>query len=91
MRDERFETLQYLRDFTLQLSEDIGLRSQGEHGRLILPDARSYGEYTKLLARCHVELGQWQAALRETSFEVSVLIVLLVRSSLRNRLIPHRF
>ena len=67
---ERPETLQYLRDFTVQLSLDIGLGTRDDDGRLILPEAKLYGEFTKLLARCHVELGQWQAILRESSVDV---------------------
>ncbi|WWC91382.1 uncharacterized protein L201_006326 [Kwoniella dendrophila CBS 6074] len=65
-KEERLETLQHLRDFTDQLSADVGLGARDQYGRLMLPDAKMYGEYTKLLARCHVELGQWQAALRES-------------------------
>lgn len=64
-REERDETLGYLRDFTNTLSDDMGLGARDNQGRLILPDAKLYGEYTKLLARCHVELGSWQASLRE--------------------------
>ncbi len=82
MREDRIETLQYLRDFTVQLSDDIGLGTRDNNGRLILPDAKLYGEYTKLLARCHVELGQWQAALRENNDDVS-----FARSSTSSKLI----
>ncbi|WOO83672.1 Serine/threonine-protein kinase tor2 [Vanrija pseudolonga] len=67
-RDDRYETLAYLRDFTAALSDDMGLGARNEEGRLILPDAKMFGEYTKLLARCHVELGSWQAAMGEQSF-----------------------
>jgi FKBP12-rapamycin complex-associated protein len=69
--DARVETLQYLRDFTVQLSQDIGLGPRDNRGNLVLPDDKIFGEYTKLLARCHVELGQWQAALRDDDHSVS--------------------
>lgn len=67
-RDERVETLGYLRDFTQTLSDDMGLGARDNQGRLILPDAKLYGEYTKLLARCHVELGRWEASMTEHGF-----------------------
>lgn len=73
-RDDRYETLAYLRDFTAALSDDMGLGARNEEGRLILPDAKMFGEYTKLLARCHVELGSWQAAMGEQSFTVSAYV-----------------
>ncbi|RXK37153.1 atypical/PIKK/FRAP protein kinase [Tremella mesenterica] len=69
-RDERVATMQYLRDFTTQLTEDIGIK-QESNGQLQLPDAKSYGEYIKLLARCHVELGQWQTALKDNALAMS--------------------
>ena len=72
---DRNNTLQYLRRFTQQLTEDIGIGQRDGHGRLILPDAKMYGEYTKLLARCHVELGEWQTVLREGSIAVSQLFM----------------
>ncbi|OXG23734.1 FKBP12-rapamycin complex-associated protein [Cryptococcus neoformans Ze90-1] len=65
-REERYETLQHLRDFTDQLTDDVGIGARGPNGRLMLPDQKLYGSYTKLLAQCHVELGQWQATLRES-------------------------
>ncbi|WVQ81658.1 hypothetical protein IAT38_003783 [Cryptococcus sp. DSM 104549] len=64
-REERYETLQHLRDFTDQLSDDVGIGARDASHRLLLPDPKAYGVYTKLLAQCHVELGQWQATLRE--------------------------
>lgn len=67
-REEKLETLGYLNDFTQTLSDDMGLGARDHQGRLILPDAKLYGEYTKLLARCHVELGRWQAAINEDGF-----------------------
>lgn len=71
-KDERLETLQYLRDFTIQLSEDIGVGQRDNFGQLVLPDTKLFGEYTKLLARCHVELGKWQAQLRGDDPRVSL-------------------
>ncbi|GMK56480.1 hypothetical protein CspeluHIS016_0303200 [Cutaneotrichosporon spelunceum] len=67
-RDERIETLGYLHDFTQTLSDDMGLGPRDTQGRLVLPDAKLYGEYTKLLARCHVELGKWEASMMEPGF-----------------------
>lgn len=75
-RDERHETLGYLRDFTTTLSDDMGLGARDSQGHLILPDAKLYGEYTKLLARCHVELGQWQAAISDSSYTTDPSAVL---------------
>jgi len=57
------QTLSFLRDFTEQLTHDIHAGDRDANGNLILPDEKLYGEYTKLLARCHVELGTWQSAL----------------------------
>jgi FKBP12-rapamycin complex-associated protein len=74
---ERYETLKYLRDFTEQLTADIGAGERSSSGILVLPDEKLYGEYTKLLARCHVELGQWQAAIREDPFSVSLQPMLM--------------
>ena len=62
--DERIQTLQYLREFTDNLSADIGADTRDVDGQLLLPEPKLYGEYTKLLAKCHVELGQWQSVLR---------------------------
>nr|ODN92931.1 atypical/PIKK/FRAP protein kinase [Cryptococcus depauperatus CBS 7855] len=64
-REERYETLQHLRDFTDQLTQDVGIGARDANGQLMLPDQKLYGSYTKLLAQCHVELGQWQASIRE--------------------------
>lgn len=61
----------YLRDFARDLGNDIGLGPVDESGRLVIPDSKLFGEYTNLLARCHVELGQWQSSLRESEQIVS--------------------
>jgi FKBP12-rapamycin complex-associated protein len=73
-RDDRLQTLQYLQDFADQLSVDIGMTGRDSRGKLRMPDDKQYGEYMKLLARCHVELGQWQTALKEHSWSVSSLL-----------------
>jgi FKBP12-rapamycin complex-associated protein len=70
-RDERLETLGYLREFTTSLSDDMGLGARDSQGLLILPDPKVYSDYTKLLARCHVELGRWQAGISESNYTVS--------------------
>lgn len=70
-REERIETLGYLRTFANQLAIDIGIGERDSYGELILPDGRQFGAYTKLLARCHVALGEWQASLRDSSYMVS--------------------
>lgn len=70
--EERWQTLTYLRDFTEQLTRDIGAGTRDpSSGHIALPDQKLYGEYTKLLARCHVELGKWQTALLDDPFAVS--------------------
>lgn len=71
-RHEKTETLINLRQFTNQLSNDIGVGGREADGRLMLPDEKLYGEYTRLLARCYVELGQWQVNLMDGSFGVGV-------------------
>jgi hypothetical protein len=40
-------------------------------GNLLIPDQQVYGEYTDLLAQCHVELGDWQASMRSEDEPVS--------------------
>lgn len=71
-RGEQIETLGHLRAFADQLSIDVGLGQRDERGKIILPDPKLYGEYTKLLAKCHVELGQWQTALRDGPYSVGL-------------------
>ena len=70
INQDRWQTLQYLRDFTEQLTTDIGAKSRDETGKLILPEEKLYGEYTRLLARCHVELGGWKSVLLEDPYSV---------------------
>lgn len=64
-KHERAGTLAQLRQFTETLAEDIGVGERQTQPALISPEDKLYGEYTKLLARCYVELGEWQAAMRE--------------------------
>lgn len=71
-REERVETLGYLRTFANQLAIDIGIGERDDTGSLILPDGKQFSEYTKLLARCHVSLGEWQASLRDSSYMVGL-------------------
>jgi FKBP12-rapamycin complex-associated protein len=64
------------RTFANQLAIDIGVDEHDENGDLIIPgpgkvQAAQFDEYTKLLARCHVSLGEWQASLRDSSYMVS--------------------
>lgn len=68
---DRSSTLHHLRDFTTQLAHDIGVTRRDHDGALQLPDEKMFGDYTKLLAKCHVELGQWQTAILESDFTVS--------------------
>lgn len=70
---KRMGAVGYLREFAGNLGRDIGLGPVDEAGRFIVPDTKLYGEYTNLLARCHVELGQWQSSLRESEEIVSVI------------------
>lgn len=64
----RMESLNYLRDFTVNLSDDLGLHAVDERGNLVQPDWQSsprLTEYGRLLARCYFKQGEWQAALNE--------------------------
>ncbi|KDN41769.1 putative TOR1-1-phosphatidylinositol 3-kinase [Tilletiaria anomala UBC 951] len=63
----RVESLNYLRDFTVNLSEDLGLNGT-ENGNLSMQNWHShprFGEFTRLLARCYFKQGEWQAVLKE--------------------------
>lgn len=64
----RVESLDYLRDFTLNLAEDLGLHAVDEHGNPLAQDWRSsprLEEFARLLARCYFKQGEWQSALTE--------------------------
>ena len=62
------ESLSYLRDFTANLAEDLGMATVDEHENLVLPDLRAsprLAEFARLLARCYFKLGEWQVALND--------------------------
>jgi FKBP12-rapamycin complex-associated protein len=64
----RVESLNYLRDFTVNLAEDLGLHAVDEHGNPVTQDWHSVprlSEFARLLARCYFKQGEWQAALHE--------------------------
>lgn len=64
-RVDRVNTLNQLRQFTADLEVDVGLGGPRQNRQaLIMPNEPLYGDYKKLLAKCYVELGQWQAAMR---------------------------
>ena len=65
----------YLRDFAIDLGNDIGMGATDDAGNIVMPDKQVYGEYTDLLAQCHVELGDWQASMRSEDEPVSQLIL----------------
>jgi FKBP12-rapamycin complex-associated protein len=66
----------YLRDFVVDLGNDIGMGATDAGGNLVIPDQQVYGEYTDLLAQCHVELGGWQASMRSEDEPVSEILSL---------------
>lgn len=62
----REETLAFLRDFTARLSADLGIHPDGEHAaNADVVNSGRKAEYTRLLARCHYKLGEWQSAMQE--------------------------
>lgn len=64
----KLESLNYLRDFTVNLAEDLGLHGVDERGNPIQPDWQTsprLADYGRLLARCFFKQGEWQAALNE--------------------------
>ena len=64
----RLESLNYLRDFTINLSEDLGLHASQDGAALAMQNWHShprFGEFARLLARCYFKQGEWQAALKE--------------------------
>lgn len=64
----REESLNYLRDFTMNLAEDLGVHGGDEQGQPVVHDWRSQPrleEFAKLLARCYFKRGEWQAAITE--------------------------
>lgn len=63
-KGDRADSLDWLRAFTSRLSADVGLTTVNGQARMISADPALLN-YTKLLARCHVKLGQWQVALQD--------------------------
>ncbi|BGP15830.1 hypothetical protein JCM10213_005686 [Rhodosporidiobolus nylandii] len=62
----REETLAFLRDFTARLSADLGIHPDGEQAaNADVVNSGRKAEYTRLLARCHYKLGEWQSAMQE--------------------------
>ncbi|GJN89148.1 hypothetical protein Rhopal_002122-T1 [Rhodotorula paludigena] len=62
----REETLAFLRDFTAKLSADLGIHPDGEQtANAEVVNSGRKAEYTRLLARCHYKLGEWQSAMQE--------------------------
>ncbi|SHO77966.1 Similar to S.cerevisiae protein TOR1 (PIK-related protein kinase and rapamycin target) [Malassezia sympodialis ATCC 42132] len=64
----RAESLSYLREFTANLAEDLGMATVDDNDHLMLPDIRAsprLAEFAKLLARCYFKLGEWQVAMNE--------------------------
>ncbi|WFD44630.1 non-specific serine/threonine protein kinase [Malassezia psittaci] len=62
------ESLSYLRDFTSNLAEDLGMTNVDEQENLLLPDLRAsprLAEFARLLARCYFKQGEWQVALHD--------------------------
>ncbi|POY71739.1 putative Non-specific serine/threonine protein kinase [Rhodotorula taiwanensis] len=60
------ETLAFLRDFTAKLSADLGIHPEGEMAaNAEVVNSGRKAEYTRLLARCHYKLGEWQGAMQE--------------------------
>lgn len=69
----REETLAWLREFTGKLSADLGIHPDGEAvatSEVVSPGRKA--EYTRLLARCHYKLGEWQSAMQEDWGSVSL-------------------
>jgi FKBP12-rapamycin complex-associated protein len=64
----------YLRDFAIDLGNDIGIGPTDPSGNLMIPDQKVFGEYTELLAQCHVELGDWQASMKSEDEPVSLVL-----------------
>lgn len=63
-KGDRLDSLDWLRTFTARLSQDVGLTQLNGQNRLVAADP-AMSDYTKLLARCYVKIGQWQVALSD--------------------------
>ncbi|GAA5970883.1 hypothetical protein JCM11641_004492 [Rhodosporidiobolus odoratus] len=65
-KGNREEVLAVLREFTGRLAADLGIHPDGESSAN--PDLLNSGkkaDFTRLLARCHYKLGEWQSAMQE--------------------------
>jgi FKBP12-rapamycin complex-associated protein len=69
-KGDRTDSLIWLRGFTENLSRDVSLTNVAGQGRVVPADP-AMSDFTKLLARCHVKLGQWQVALQDGWVAVS--------------------
>lgn len=56
-KEEKEETLNYLRDFSAKLSRDI---QSGANVRVEPSGNSKMEELSRLLARCYFKLGEWQ-------------------------------
>lgn len=74
------ETLQFLRQFSAQLAQDLQQEStEHSHHRMGNTVSRQkLTELSKLLARCYFKQGEWQAQLEETWSSVSTISSLSV-------------
>ncbi|RUP43431.1 hypothetical protein BC936DRAFT_137191, partial [Jimgerdemannia flammicorona] len=64
----RDDTLSNLREFTANLTQDLGLNAEDMTMNQPIDPARIHGdvaEYTRLLARCYLKQGEWQMALQD--------------------------
>jgi serine/threonine-protein kinase mTOR len=63
-KGDRADSLDWLQTFTANLTQDVRPHEAPEQGRAITADP-AMSDFTKLLARCHVKIGQWRVALQE--------------------------
>lgn len=63
-KGDRVESLDWLKTLTQSLADDTGISHMGPDA-VRLSNNPAIVEFTKLLARCHVKLGQWQVALQD--------------------------
>lgn len=72
----REETLIWLRSFTAKLTSDLGLSTADT---ITPPEAHS--EYTRLLARCYLKQGQWEALMKPDWISVRLALFVLQAST----------
>lgn len=67
------DSLMYLKDFTFRLGEDIfdHNRAMNQSGSDDFEQQTRVIEHKRLLSRCHLKLGEWQAQLQEDWSSVS--------------------